>query len=170
VLAGLLAASVAAAGCGSDSPSAAGASGTSSADNQQDTARVKLQQCLRKAGVDLPAGGGGGGGSGAQVSDADRQKVQAAMQGPCKSLQTQAFGNVTDAQRQEFQDAFTKFSACMRQQGVDVPDQSAGGGGGPPAGGNQLDSSDPKVAAAMKACQDKLPQGAGGGGPGGGAQ
>ena len=80
-----------------------------------------------------------------------------------------AVGNISDAQRQEFQDAFAKFSACMRQNGVDIPDP--GSGSGPPAGGGgQLDQSDPKVQAATKACQDKLPQrGQGGpGGPGGG--
>ena len=165
----VLTAGVAVAGCGAAPSAGTAGSGSTTAANQQDTARVKLQTCLRKQGVNLPnaGGGGGAGGGGAQLTDADRQKLQTAMQGPCKSLQSQAFGNISDSQRQQFQDAFTKFSACMRQHGVDVPTPTAGSGGGPPAGGNRIDQSDPKVKAAMTACQDKLPQGRPGGAPGG---
>jgi hypothetical protein len=131
---------------------------------------VKLNQCLRQQGVPVPDNAGGGGGAGAQLSDADRQKLQTAVQGPCKQYRSQAFGNITDAQRQAFQDAFVKFSACMRQHGVDVPTPAPNAGGGPPAGGrNRLDQSDPKVKAATTACQSKLPQRPGGrGGPAGG--
>jgi hypothetical protein len=161
VLAGFLMASVAVAGCGSAASSAgSGSSASASSDNQQNAARVKLQQCLRQQGVPVPDTGGGGGQG--QLSAADRQKVQTAMQGPCKALRSQAFGNITAAQRQQFQDAFTKYAACMRQQGVDLPDPVPGAGGGPPAGGNRLDRSDPKVKAATAACQDKRPQRPGG--------
>ncbi|MDX6679129.1 MAG: hypothetical protein QOE31_3181, partial [Solirubrobacteraceae bacterium] len=160
VLAGLLTASVAVAGCGTaDSSAGSGGSASESASNKQDAARVKLQQCLSKQGVDLP-GPGGGGGAG-QRTAADRQKLQAAMQGPCKALRAAAFGTITDAERQQFQDAFTKYAACMRQQGVDLPVPTAGGGG-PPAGAARLDRSDPKVKAAAAACQDKRPQRPGG--------
>jgi len=162
---GVLASSVAVAGCGGSSSSGSGSSASSSA-NKQDAARVKLNQCLRDQGVNVPDSAGGGGGTALTASD--RQKLQTAIQGPCKKYQSQAFGNITDSQRQEFQDAFTKFSACMRQHGVNLPDPTANGNGGPPAGG-QIDQSDPKVKAATSACQSKLPQnGPGGGGPGGG--
>jgi hypothetical protein len=168
VVTGLLAAGVAGAGCGSSSPGSASAG--SSAVNKQNAARVKLTQCLRDQGVNVPdnpgAGGGAGGGGGAQLTDSDRQKLRTAIQGPCKQYQSQAFGNITDAQRQAFRDALTKFSACMRQHGVDLPDPGAGGNAGPPAGANRLDQSDPKVKAATTACRDKLPQNGPGGGRG----
>lgn len=152
------------AACGSSSSSSSSAS---SAD-ARDTARVKLQQCLRQQGVDVPDTPGGGGGGGARLSTTDRTKLQQALQGACKQYASGAFGQISDDQRQAFQDAFTKFSACMRKQGIDVPTPQPGSGGGPPAGGG-FNRSDPKVQAAAKSCQSLLPQrGAGGpGGPGG---
>ena len=60
-----------------------------------------------------------------------------------------------------------KFAACMRQNGVDVPDPIAAGDekqGAPRAGVTRVDKESPKTRAAMKKCEDKLPKG----GPGGG--
>ena len=63
------------------------------------------------------------------------------------------------------QDSFQKFSQCMRDNGVDVPD--IGSGGGPSRGRpGRIDQDDPDVQTAPKTCQSKLPQGAGA--PGGG--
>lgn len=149
------------AGCGGDTKS----STTTGGGDNSDEGRVKLTQCLRDNGIDVPdnagAGGGPGGGGG---QDIDREKMQEVMQGPCKEFQTGAFGDVSDEDRQEMQDAFQKFSQCMRDEGVDMPDAAPGSGGGPPAGGNQIDQDDPKVQAATKACQSELPQGRGPGG------
>ena len=151
-------------GCGSSSSSSSSATASTTS---QDAARVKFTQCMRDNGVDIPDNPGQGGGAGLNI---DRTKLQAAAKA-CQKYQQAAVGNISDAQRQEFQDAFAKFSACMRQNGVDLPDPGAGGGpgaagaaGGPAGGG--IDRSDPKVQAAMKVCQDKLPQ-RGQGGPGG---
>ena len=144
-------------GCGSSSSSSSATASTTS----QDAARVKFTQCMRDNGVDIPDNPGQGGGVRPNI---DRTKLQAAAKA-CQKYQQAAVGTISDAQRQEFQDAFAKFSACMRQNGVDIPDP--GSGNGPPAGGGgQIDRSDPKVQAATKACQDKLPQ-RGQGGPGG---
>lgn len=82
----------------------------------------------------------------------------------CRKFQRGAFGTISSAQRQQFQDAFVKFSSCMRAHGVNVP--TPGAGTGQPAGG-ALDASDPKVKAAQSACQSKLPRNSPGGGPGG---
>lgn len=152
---------------GSDA-AASGANASSSSSNDRDTARVRLQQSLRENGVDLPAGGpgGAGGGGGRQLSDSDREDLQEALQGPCKDLQQNAFGDISEEDRQEFQDAFQEFSSCMREQGVDIPDIRPGQGG-PPAGGGGIDMDDPDVQAAQEKCRDKLPQGGPGGGPGG---
>jgi hypothetical protein len=150
-----------------------GSSGTAASDNDaRDTARLKLQKCLRDNGVDLPAPGQNGAGGGG-FRNIDRQKLRTAMQGPCKKFQTAAFGNITPQQRQEFQDAFVKFAACMRQNGVDVPTPNFGAGGGPGAGGGarrRLNRNDPKTKAALQKCRSSLPNGGrfGGGGPGGG--
>jgi hypothetical protein len=151
-----------AAGCGGSNSDAS--SGSSDA-NSRDAAQVKFRSCMRKNGVDVPdsPGQGGGGASRDSIDRATLQKAQKA----CAKYQKQAFGTVSADQRQEFQDAFAKFSSCMREHDVDVPDPGAGGAGGgaPPAGGNRINQDDPKVQAAMKACQSKLPQG-GRGGPG----
>jgi hypothetical protein len=165
---------VALSACGSSSPSSAGSANASS--NATDTARLKLQDCLRKQGVQF-RGPGQGAGSGAgssggttnRPSAADRAKLQKAIQGPCKQYAQGAFGNQTPAQRQEFQDAMAKFSTCMRQHGVEVPTFTPGQG--PPAGGQRLNQNDPKTKAALTACQKLRPQGGrfGGGGPGGAA-
>ena len=156
------------AACGSSSGSGnAAASGS----NANDTARLKLQKCLRDNGVNLPAPGQTGGGG---FRNVDRQKLQAAMQGPCKKLQTAAFGNITPQQRQAFQDAFVKFSACMRQNGVNVPTPNFGGGGGGAGGAGggtqarRINRNDPKTKAALQKCQSSLPNGGRFGGPGGG--
>lgn len=160
--AGLLAA-LALAACGSSSDGTASAG---NAANDRDTARLKLQDCLRTHGVDLPTPGGGGL-RGNPPSAATRAKMQAALRGPCKGLAQGAFGNVTAEQRQEFQDAFAKFASCMRSKGVEVPSFTPGQG--PPAGGARIDPNDPKVRSAMQTCRSNLPQGGRFGGPGGGA-
>jgi pyruvate/2-oxoglutarate dehydrogenase complex dihydrolipoamide acyltransferase (E2) component len=150
---------VLAAGCGGSS-SDASSSGSSSSSNARDAAQIKFRTCMRKNGVDIPDSPGQGGGVRQQdVDQATRQKAQKA----CQKYQKQAFGDVSADQQQQFRDSFAKFSSCMRQHDVDVPDPTSGGGGGPPAGGNRPDQNDPQVKAATKACQSKLPQG----GPGG---
>ncbi|MGZ8726203.1 MAG: hypothetical protein ACXWW1_07035 [Aeromicrobium sp.] len=148
-------------GCGTSSSS--GSAGTNT--DSQDAARVKFAQCLRENGVDIPDNPGQNGGG--PPRNIDQGKLQTAMKA-CQKYQRAAVGNISDSDRQEFQDAFVKFSSCMRQHGVDLPSPGSGGGG-PPAGGNQINQNDPKTKAAREACQDKLPQGGpGGGGPGGG--
>ena len=145
---------------GSTSP--AGPTGSSSSlSNTQDTAQVKLTQCLREEGVDVPDAAGHGAFAG--LSPAERRRMEAALEGPCREFQSSAFGDSADPQSQGFLDALTKFAVCMRANGVDVPDPVADDPQGPFAVLHSLDQSDPKVAAASSACQDKLPQGAPGG-------
>ena len=159
----LVVVTVCAAGCGGSDSSASSGSNSSDA---RDAAQVKLRSCMRKNGVDIPDSPGQGGGVARQ--DIDRATLEKAQKA-CQKYQREAFGDVSADQQQQFRDAFAKFSSCMRQHDVDVPDPGAGGGG-PPAGGNRLDQSDPKVKAASKACADKLPRGGPGTGPGPGQQ
>ena len=119
---------------------------------------------MRDNGVNIPDSPGQGGP--AQLGNVDQTKLQAAMKA-CAKYRQAAVGTITPQQRQAFQDAFAKFSSCMRQHGVDLPTPTPGQG--PPAGA-QINRNDPKVQAAQKACQSKLPQrGPGGFGPGGGS-
>lgn len=148
----LSAAALAACGSSGDGSSPANASA-----NDRDTARLKLQECLRKQGVDLPRPGAGG----QRPSTAQMQKLRTALQGPCKSLAQGAFGNMTAEQRQEFQDRMAKFSSCMRRHGVDIPTFTPGQG--PPVGVRRINRDDPKVKAAMEACQSVAPGRPGGG-------
>lgn len=158
---GLCAAALAACG-GAEAESSSGAPSTSdsSGSGDEDAGRVRLQQCLRENGVDVPDNPGQGGGR----ANIDSEKLQEALEGPCKEFQSEGFGNLSEEDRQEMQDRFQEFSQCMRDEGVEVPDITAGGG--PPGGGEQLDQDDPDVQAAMEKCQGELPQG-GPGGPGG---
>jgi len=140
---------------GSESSTGASESGGSSASsatsNQQDTSQVKLAQCLRDQGLDVPDTEGHG--AFAQLSAAERKRLEAALQGPCREYQSGAFGDSSEPQSQEFLDAITAFTVCLREQGVEVPDPDPAN---PFAVLHSLDQSDPKVADAAAACQDEL--------------
>jgi hypothetical protein len=159
-----LAATLALAACGdsSDQPTPArspgGSSASSGTSNAQDAARVKLTQCLREQGIDVPDDAASGDAF-AQMSPAERQRAEAALQGPCQKYASGAFGD-TDPQSQEFLDALTKFTVCLRKKGADVPDPDPSA---PFEVLHSLDQSDPTIAAALSACQDKLPSMEGGG-------
>lgn len=156
--------------CGSDSdgepdPAAASAGSAAAADstsNVQDTARVRLEECLREQGVELPHGPEQGGGP---PADFDPDALQEALQGPCQDLAQGAFGDVSEADTQEFQDQFQAFRQCMAEQGVEVPDIRLGGGSH-----GEFDLDDPDVREAADACEDTAPTGGpfGSGPPGGG--
>lgn len=148
---------VALAACGdgektsSPSPSSGGSSVSRAPSNAQDTARVKLAQCLREQGVDVPDTEGHG--AFAQLTPAERQQLESALRGPCREYQSGSFGDASDPQSQEFLDALTSFTVCLRKQGMDVPDPDPNN---PFAVLHSLDQGDPKVAATSSACQDKL--------------
>ena len=158
----LMVVALAAAGCGGTSNAASATKTTS-----QDAARIKYTQCLRDNGVNVPDNPAPG--QGGRFGNVDQAKLQKA-QTACRKYQQAVVSSITPAQRQAFQDAFAKFSSCMRQHGVDIPARTPGQA--PPAGGARINRNDPKVQAAQKACQSKLPQGGpgrfGGGGGGGG--
>lgn len=134
-----------------DAPGSAGAPPTA---DDQDAGRVRLTQCLRENGVDIPDNPG----PNVQV---DPDKLQAALAGPCKEFQAGAFGDAGGQDLQEFRDAFSKFAQCMRDNGADVPD--LGPNDGPAQIHTLIDPNDPDVQAAQPKCQDRIQQGAGGG-------
>jgi hypothetical protein len=160
----VLAATVALAACGDDSetssqaPSSDGSSASSGTSNAQDAAQVKLLQCLREQGIDVPDAGGTDDAF-AQMSPAERQRAEDALRGPCQRYAPQAFGS-SDHQSEEFLDALTTFTACLRKNGADVPDPDPEN---PFSVLHSLDQSDPTIAAAISACRSKLPSLNGGG-------
>jgi hypothetical protein len=92
-------AALAACGGGSEKSSpvaSSGGSASSGTSNAQDAARVKLTQCLREQGIDVPDNAGTGDAF-AQMSPAERQRAEAALRGPCKKYASGAFGD-TDPQ------------------------------------------------------------------------
>lgn len=135
---------------GSDSDAEAdGGSAATGSDTRQDRAAVRLDECLSEQGVELPdpedhAGGG---------PPPDQQRLDEALEGPCKEFQKDAFGESTDQEQSEFQDRLTKFTSCMRENGADIPDFEHGSGAPP-----EIDQDDPAVRKAFEACQDELPQ------------
>jgi hypothetical protein len=165
LLVGALALALTAIGCG-DADDSGGtsdpASSQSQQDNAQDTARTKLNECLRDNGVEPPSQGGQGVGMG-HLSEAEQQKFRDAIGGPCADLRDDVIGDVSPEQHQEFQDAAVKFRACMRDEGIDLGTGTPGAGSG--GGLGQLDTDDPHVQEALEKCQDLLPQlgGLGGG-------
>ena len=137
---------------GDDSDADAGGSDATagSSDSQQDRALVRLTECLRDQGIDVPDNFGQAGGG--PPPDVDQAQMREALEGPCQELQADAFGDFSGDEQTEFQDRLTKFTACMRENGIDIPDFEIGSG--PPP---QIDQDDPAVQKAAKACQDVLP-------------
>jgi hypothetical protein len=82
------------------------------------------------------------------------------------------FGNggppqLSDEQRQEMQDTLLEFAACMRENGVDMPDPDFSGGGGRFGfGGADIDPQSSTFQKAQEACQDIIGDAFGGRGPG----
>lgn len=187
-----------AAGCGgSGSPDAIASleggdgatttTGETSTTVDQEQAMLDFAQCMRDHGVDMadptvdengnfqmmrPSGGGTSG----EFDSADREAVQAARDACSPYLEgiAQQF-NRSDTT--EMQDLMLQYAACMRENGIDMPDpdfsssdQGTGGRLGFDTG--DFDPSDPTFQAANEACQSIF--GAGGmpgfmgGGPGGG--
>lgn len=179
-------ASFALAACGSSSNSNSNASSTNgSASNGQSGTRnadfQKFQQCLKDNGVTLPdrgnrggsnaappntggsttappngtppPGGGYGGGPGGFGGQNADPKTQKAMQACAKYRPKGNFrgGNGNGAPQQNIK-AFTAYLTCLKDKGLDVKASD---------GFNalrNLKQDDPKVQAALKACQSKLPQ------------
>jgi hypothetical protein len=140
-----------------------GASSSASSSSNAADARLKLDQCMRKHGVNLPDPGRSGGPRRIQIAPA---KFDAARKA-CAKYADAAFPKLSPQQRAELQDRIVKFARCMRSHGVNVPDPTTNGRGigffrRRGSGGPNPDS--PAFQAAQKACQSLLPKPPGGGG------
>jgi hypothetical protein len=178
VLACLLALVLAACGSSSStSSSAAAAAGGGGAGGTGAQARLKFAKCMRAHGVNVPdpsanggppGGGGGGGGGGFRQLRPNFAPALKACGGSLRGAG--GFGNVSPAQRAQFQKQLVKFAECMRSHNIDIPDPSTSGGGGfgifrqiP-----QSERNSPAFQSATKACSSVLPRFGRRGGPGGG--
>jgi hypothetical protein len=134
---------------------------------------LMFAQCLRDEGLDVSDPDfSSGRGPGGILRDIDRQdaEVQAAME-VCRPLIQNSRPELTSEEQSERQDAQLAFTACLRDQGLDVADPDFnGGGGGGFLRGSDIDLQDPEVQAAIETCRDEVPNFGGRGGPGGGGQ
>jgi hypothetical protein len=168
---------VAAAGCGSSSGGSNGTTTTAAANR-----RDQVAECLRKQGVTLPsrpgngpsgptgprgAGAGGflfGGGNGAGAGQAD-PKFQAAAKKCGLNFNRNPQGRITD--NPQFKQSITKFAACVRKNGYDLPSPNFSGNG-PVFSASKVNRDDPKFVKAAQKCQSLLAAlGRGPTGPGG---
>jgi hypothetical protein len=159
------------AACGSDASTDGSSGGSTSTESSgagggadsgdSDAGRVKLAQCLRDNGVDLPDNIGNGG---APPANLDREKIQELLQNECADVAEGAFGDVSGGDQEAFRDAFAVYSQCMRDNGVDLPDIGSGGAGADLPDPGSIDRDAPSFKKAQSACADKLPQGLPGGG------
>lgn len=187
---------VALSACGSSSSKSASATSaaklSANAGPQALSARfTALRECLAKNGIALPKrpagqgprggflGGilGGGGAAGLHLpSGVSRAQYEAALKkcgaGPPLRGGTRGFGRL---RAPAFQAALKKFAACMRANGVNVPEPNTSGSG-PIFGTSGLDTKSPQFKAATSKCASQLrvgfkPRaGTAPGTPGGGAQ
>ena len=129
-------------------------------------------QCLRDEGLDVSDpdfSSGRGPGGFLRGIDREDPAVEAALEA-CRPLIENARSEATPEEQAERQDQLLAFTACLRDQGLDVDDPDLSGGG--PSGGGfrvSLDPDDPDVQAAIELCRDEIP-GFGGGRFGGGGR
>ena len=164
-------------------PNAATEVVTTEVDDEE--AMLAFTQCLRDQGLDIADPEVDDEGNlrlarPGQDADFDREAFQAAREACAQFLEGVSFG-FREFDRTEIEDTLVEFAACMRDNGVDMPDPDfsatpgAGGGGGRPFG--DIDPTDPAFEAASEVCQEILSnafgedgpgRGPGGGGPAGG--
>ena len=105
-------------------------------DDPQQTA-LDWAACMRKNGIDVPdpeVGSDGririGPGAGRGADDIDRETFQAAQKECGSPIGAGGGPQLSAAEREEMQATMLEFAACMRENGVDMPDPDFSGGGG----------------------------------------
>jgi hypothetical protein len=108
-----------------------------------DDALLKLAQCLREQGIDVPDPGSPE--DKTYQYKGDQATLQRAMKA-CEQYTSQIPNPFDDPKAR---DAVIKYARCMREQGIDMPD--------PPAVNQNLDPNDPKLQKAAQSCVKLLP-------------
>lgn len=134
------------------------------ADGGDEVAVLEFAACMRTAGVDFPdpevdADGNVGFDLQAMsaLSDVDETELESAFESCASLLEGVSFG-FEQVFESEFQDAVLEFSACMRENGFDMPDPdfsrlTTDG----QVFSEQIDIDDPDFEGAFEVCQDTLP-------------
>jgi hypothetical protein len=160
------------AGCGG------GADGSAASKRAKaEQAALDFARCMRKHGVDVPDPRPGNGRFAVRISvkgGNGRAKLKTA-QAACQHFMKGAIAPPSAADQQKMLDAALKYSACMRKNGIDVPDPSPGQGGGIKIGpGSGPNPDAPAFKRADAKCRTLLPGAKFGlkqdGGPGGSKQ
>ena len=178
----LLGACLALAACGSSGSGSTSASTTSSTSSKAAGGASRfasLRSCMKEQGITLPAppagttgrpGGPGAGaaGGGPRGLQPPKGVSQSQFQAALKKCGAGNFGGraggVNSASARA---ALTKYAACLRENGVNVPEPNTSGTG-PVFNTKGIDTSSSKFKAAQSKCQSDLKGVFPGGGPGGG--
>jgi hypothetical protein len=171
------------AACGSSSSASTGASASTSSTTTPNfrsaAGRAQLATCLKKQGVTLPqrrhggggflfgGGNGGGNGNGRPSGNFRNSKLANALR-KCGVTPGQGAGGGfrAGANGARFNQALTKFVACMKQNGYPLPKPNTSGKG-PVFDASKVNRNDPKFKSAAQKCQSLLrlgPQPGGGNG------
>lgn len=135
------------AAAGATKPAAAPKASASASVDPND-ALVKVAQCLREQGIDVPDPGSPE--DKTYKYTGDQATLQKALKA-CEKYTSQIPNPYNDP---KVRDQVIKFTRCMREQGIDMPD--------PPQTNPALDPNDPKFQKAAEACREFIP-GQGGG-------
>jgi hypothetical protein len=160
----VVAATLLLAACGSS----AGDDDTGAAGQPDDAQRLAFAKCMRAAGIDFRDEGGSGKfeRSTVRVGKGINPEKMAKIQGDCAKKTGGGPKAPSKEEQAKFLDQALKFSQCMREHGIDLPDPQARGGGivmmkkGP--GDAEIDPESPVFQRAQKACQSFMPGGKGG--------
>jgi hypothetical protein len=124
-----------------------------------------LRECLQKNGVTLPPrtpgqgpprGGFLGGASGRQLpGGVSREKFQAALRKCGAPGRIARFGGAARFHNPAFAQALTKFAACMRENGINLPAPNTSGNG-PIFNTTGIDTTSPQFASAEEKCRSDL--------------
>jgi hypothetical protein len=141
-----------ASGGSAPTPSASASAGGNAPINGQD-AQLKFAQCMRENGVNMPDPAPG---QPARIPDTgvSQSKLEAATK-TCQPL-LQAAGGQIDPNDPAVQDAMVKFTKCMREHGVNIPDPGPNGQMQVPTGVSQ-----DKLQQAQQQCNKYMPGGGG---------
>ena len=167
---------LAAVGCGGEDSSGGvprlGGGTTTSGKGQQasrdfEDAALDYAECMRENGVDMPDPQGGRfeitpeSGGPAEMNAPKFRKAD----GECrKHLANAKPPQISEEDKEAFQEASLEHARCMREHGIEMPDPTAQEGGGMAVPLDGLDLNDPEFKKAQKACEGKLRGLMGGGG------
>ncbi len=118
---------------------------------------LAFAKCMREQGIDFPDPVDDGTGlvRFGPEGDFDPQKLQDAH-GECAPLLPDEGGELDPETAAALQDAMVEYAACMRDQGIDMPDPTDGGLLIDAREGDSLDPASPEFKAADRACNHIL--------------